>query len=130
MQLVPQRSSAQDTTQPIYTLLCRSTAQHPLTPETLETVRTDFLKRHPCDAGPNRITGLLLYADGHFLHYLEGSKQSLHTVQKTIANWPWHRNPQCQTLPPAPQRAYPTWTFTACADWSPVAQAHRWLDVG
>jgi hypothetical protein len=88
------------------------------------------LQRIPCDTDANKITGILLYADGLFLHYLEGSKQSMHKVQKTIAHWPWHRNPQCQTLPPTQQRAYPTWTFTGSADWAPVAQAHRWLDVG
>ena len=57
------------------------------------------------------VTGLLLYNDGAFIQVIEGSKEIINRVFKSISNDQRHNNVVKLLEEPIDQRAFPDWTM-------------------
>lgn len=60
---------------------------------------------------PNRITGLLLYRDGHFLQYLEGPADNVKATYDRIARDLRHDSPRIVGSGQIRRRMFPEWSM-------------------
>ena len=86
-----------------------SKAARPVTPDDLQHI-LDGARRRNLEEG---ITGVLLYADGYFLQYLEGPKAGLHRVYTIIKTHPLHYGLIDLVREPIQTREFAEWSM-AC----------------
>ena len=79
--------------------------------ELSEKELTGLLKEIRSKNAEQGITGLLLYNDGAFIQVIEGSKEIINRVFKSISNDQRHTNVVKLLEEPIVQRAFPDWTM-------------------
>lgn len=89
------------------TLLYRSRATRPMRTPDLDRILEGSRRRN----GEARVTGVLLFADGRFMQYLEGPERGIETIFDLIKTSPLHH--EINESPPTyiAERQYPDWAM-------------------
>ena len=91
----------------LHTLLYRSTAVHPFPhPSDLEILRSAWENNRR-----NGITGFLVRTRNHFVQFIEGPRDAVHTLQDQLIVDPRHTAFEVLTEGPAAVRQFPDWSM-------------------
>jgi hypothetical protein len=90
-----------------FQLLYRSQATTPLTPEQLH----ELVQRARRANAAAQITGLLLYADGHFVQLLEGPADKVQELYARISRDPRHQQIGLVSMGLLPSRQFAEWSM-------------------
>jgi len=93
----------------LWAIVYVSKSARPVTPDDLLHI-LEGARRRNAEEG---ITGVLLYADGYFMQYLEGAEAGLHKVYAVIKTHPLHYGLINLVREPIPARAFTEWSM-AC----------------
>jgi hypothetical protein len=96
----------------LHSLIYKSTAARPLHRDDLDRLLRTARVRNARDD----ITGLLLYAMGNFMQYLEGPLENLQSVFEVIKQSPLHRDIVEVDIRRIDVREYPAWSMAFMAD--------------
>ncbi|SHJ85749.1 Sensors of blue-light using FAD [Hymenobacter daecheongensis DSM 21074] len=96
----------------LHKIIYRSAAVRPFSPEQLREL-LHAARRYNHAA---RISGLLLYAEGHFLQVLEGEPAAVQALYQRILADPRHTHVTTTFDGPVPQRAFPDWSMGFAGD--------------
>jgi hypothetical protein len=69
------------------------------------------------------ITGLLLYAEGHFMQLLEGRREEIASLMERIKKDLWHRHVDVLEEGPVKHRQFPDWSMAFLDFASPEVRA-------
>ena len=109
---------------PLYSLLYRIQASRAVHEVTL----TSLLRKARLYNEQAQLTGLLLFAKGHFLQLLEGPEPALSDLYARINDDPRHYDVRTLAYGPIEQRAFPHWPMAyAPVDVAFVEKAARCL---
>lgn len=92
---------------PIYQLVYQSLALHPWDDEALRGLAAQSRDRNQAQA----ITGILFYANRHFLQVLEGEQSAVEQLYERIGRDPRHTDEVVIRRGAAPQRLFPEWSM-------------------
>ncbi len=95
----------------MYYLIYLSTAIRPMGEEDLFDILTKSRNNNLRD----KITGLLLYADGTFIQVLEGSLENVLATYHKIVNDERHKNVIKLVSDPLEKRVFPNWSMSFAA---------------
>jgi hypothetical protein len=102
-----------------YQLVYLSRASHRFSQRDL----TDLLAQSRKDNFEVGITGLLLYAEGHFMQLLEGAKDAIESLMERIKRDPRHRDVRVLEEGPVAQRQFSEWSMAFLDFASPQVRA-------
>lgn len=91
----------------LHHILYLSSAIEPFDDEALAGL-LDSARRNNAEVG---VTGMLLYADGNFIQYLEGEAEAVHGVFAKIKSDPRHNGILTVTDGPADDRVFADWSM-------------------
>ncbi|MEO1235446.1 MAG: BLUF domain-containing protein [Planctomycetota bacterium] len=89
----------------LYQLLYISDATEPMDTDALEEMVERFRRRNR----ERGVTGVLFYSAGHFIQLLEGKRETIESLFKTIQADPRHRNVRRLLIAPADRRIFEVW---------------------
>src|SRR5689334_17743865 len=93
----------------IHALLYASRAL--VTAEVAEAAVADIVRFSRGRNGALDVTGALLFSGGHFAQWLEGSRESVEELMRSIVRDPRHTDIAILEAGPADARRFPDWTL-------------------